>query len=212
MTQEDEISEMMRRILNQLDNVIVTQAQHSQQLINLQSYMLMVMQQQSSGSHTIRSQPIPLPSVMPLTPMTRPAKCSYHEFKDSIAWMEVNASLLVDMQKDYAASLSTAVALHIKRQQTAEHDPPIKVCMQRRGEFQAYDGIRWIHLGVDEIYILFKRAMKRVLGWYSENQHDGLTHSDSIKQFDMNHMISSGIQTEKFRKTAHRLLYDALLG
>lgn len=205
------MEEAFQRISDKLDHIIATQSQHSQQLINIQSYiqsyMLMTMQ-----PHTTRAPPPPLPSVMPLTPMTRPAKCSYTEFKNSIAWMEVTASLLVDMQTDYATSLSTAVALHIKRQQTAEHDPPVKVCMQRRGEFQAYDGSKWVHLSIDEVHVLFKRAMKRVLGWYSEHRHDGLTQSESIKQFDMNHMISSGIQTEKFRKTAPRLLYDSLLG
>jgi hypothetical protein len=122
--------------------------------------------------------------------------------------------MLTDLQKDYPATLATAVARHVKRQQTAEHDPPIKVCMQRRGEFQAYDGKQWVYLNVDEVFVLFRRAMKRVLGWYSEHRHEASQHSqsESIKQFDMNHAISSGIQTEKFRKTAPRLLYDALLG
>lgn len=212
----DEVVVLLQRLSERLDNVIATQAQHSQQLINMQSTLLMAMQQHTSHVAAPRSAPhlIPMPSIMPLTPMTRPAKCSYAEFKESISAMEVESSLLTDLQKDYPTALATAVARHVKRQQTAEHDPPLKVCMQRRGEFQAYDGKQWVYLNVDEVFVLFRRAMKRVLGWYSEHRHDASqqSQSETIKQFDMNHTISSGIQTEKFRKTAPRLLYDALLG
>lgn len=216
----DEVVTQLQRLSERLDNVIATQAQHSQQLINMQSTLLMAMQQHAShASHaaprtTAAPHFMPMPAIMPLTPMTRPAKCSYAEFKEGIGAMEVDASLLTDLQKDYPTTLATAVARHVKRQQTAEHDPPLKVCMQRRGEFQAYDGKQWVYLNVDEVFVLFRRAMKRVLGWYSEHRNDTSQHSQSetIKQFDMNHAISSGIQTEKFRKTAPRLLYDALLG
>lgn len=216
----DEVVVMqLQRLSERLDNVIATQAQHSQQLINMQSTLLMAMQQHTSHAAapprtTAAPHFMPMPSIMPLTPMTRSAKCSYAEFKESIGAMEVDASLLMDLQKDYPATLATAVARHVKRQQTAEHDPPLKVCMQRRGEFQAYDGKQWVYLNVDEVFVLFRRAMKRVLGWYSEHRHDApqQSQSETIKQFDMNHTISSGIQTEKFRKTAPRLLYDALLG
>ena len=108
----------------------------------------MAMQQHTSHAAAPRSAPqlIPMPAIMPLTPMTRPAKCSYAEFKEGIGAMEVDASLLTDLQKDYPTTLATAVARHVKRQQTAEHDPPLKVCISDG----RVPGLRWEAVGLPQ--------------------------------------------------------------
>lgn len=207
-------------IARAVEQVAATQAQHGQQLITIQSTLqsiMLLLVQHPPPVVSSRAPPPPMPAVMPLTPLTRPAKCTFAEFKDAILEggsngpaMDVDGGLLADMEKDYAGALTTAVALHVRKQQTAEHDPPIKVCMQRRGEFQAYDGARWTYIESGEVMKLLRRAMKRVLRWYIESRTGSAP--DPERQFSTNHMISTGIETEKFKKTAMRRLYDALLG
>jgi hypothetical protein len=215
----DEVTAVARAV----ERVAATQAQHGQQLITiqstLQSIMLLLVQHPPAvaSPHSSRAPPPPMPAVMPLTPLTRPAKCTFVEFKDAILEggsngpaMDVDGGLLADMEKDYVGALTMAVALHVRKQQTAEHDPPLKVCMQRRGEFQAYDGARWTYVESGEVVKLLGRAMKRVLRWYIDSRTGSAP--DPERQFSTNHMISTGIETEKFKKTAVRRLYDALLG